>query len=431
MPQRNRFYPAQILTMIIPALTGFLAIFASTIQARAADRKIQNSDLAIILPAQKNLRIAALDVASPGKQTFLSEDLLQLVEKSYEETSVGDAMARENSHSDWTLVSLRVVPCSPLGVIPGPETNLLCWPEIRLVWQPILKDFRRYAVILNWFADDRAIHALYDAPTSLGLTTQQAQRAESLLSKVRMALAKSPVKPLSLLSESDVNEFVKLRDSVSDALMEKALSLRAANLTDSAYAKTLERPEFNNSNEAPLFINRLKAFVASTTSTSGLKEMTSFSLPEGREPPQADEWVFLKYLKQNGRMNQVEIQVISALDGRVLINLGKSPKASQLRDDPQLHTALETMNAADAEEIKKRVLLSAQDLGSKKIAITDRAVSLVPNTTCASCHKFNSLRFDFHSLSYLEDRTISISPRVETDILRDLQWLQLRSQRQE
>jgi hypothetical protein len=95
-----------------------------------------------------------------------------------------------------------------------------------------------------------------------------------------------------------------------------------------------------------------------------------------------------------------------------------------MRDDPELHTALETMPAVDAEELKKRVLLSPQELSSKSNIINDRALSLVPNTTCGSCHKFNPLRFDFHNLSYLEDRTISVSPRVRFDVERDLQWLE-------
>jgi hypothetical protein len=157
--------------------------------------------------------------------------------------------------------------------------------------------------------------------------------------------------------------------------------------------------------------------------------MTSFSLPEGREPPQSDEWVFLKYLKQNGKMTQVDITVASAIDGRELINMGKAPKASQMRDDPELHTALESMNSRDAEELKKHVLLSPQELAAKNSVINDRALSHVANTTCGSCHKFNSLRFDFHNLSYLEDRTVSVSPRVKFDLLRDMEWLEQRKQR--
>jgi hypothetical protein len=108
---------------------------------------------------------------------------------------------------------------------------------------------------------------------------------------------------------------------------------------------------------------------------------------------------------------------------QLYVKLGKNPKASQIRDDPELHTALESLPQNDAEELRKRVLLSPQELSSKRDVINDRTLSLVPNTTCGSCHMFNPLRFDFHNLSYLEDRTVSVSPRVHFYFMRDLQWL--------
>ncbi|MBM3381167.1 MAG: hypothetical protein FJY29_01870 [Betaproteobacteria bacterium] len=392
--------------------------------ASAALQNLQNADLAIILPAQKNLRIAASDLAVPSREAFLPADLLRQVEEAYKNSSVGDAVSTENSYEDWTLVSARVVPCAPLGVIPGTEANVLCWPEVRLVWQPIIKDFRRYAAILSWFADDRAIHALYDVHAKVALQGESGIRAQQLLNKVRSALERNPTQASKLLAAEELSEFITARNLVARALMEKTLSLRSKNIDSRQYEKITERPEFNEPQEAKEFVARLKIFISETTSRAALKEMTSFSLPEGREPPQSDEWVFLKYLRENGKMVQVDITVQSAIDGRELINMGKNPKASQMRDDPDLHTALETLPAADADELKKRVLLSPQELSSKSEIINDRALGLVPNTTCGSCHKFNSLRFDFHNLSYLEDRTVSVSPRVHFDVLRDLEWLE-------
>ena len=412
-------FQAFIATAAIACIT---TAFASTPQP-------QNADLAIIFPAQKDIRIAAGDVSAPGRDAFLPASLVKLVENSFKETSVGDALSMENEFTDWTLVSARVVPCSPLGVVPGSEANVLCWPEVRLVWQPILKDFRRYAAILPWFADDRAIHALYDVHPSIALAGEPAIRAQQVLEKVKAALERKPTAAISLITSDELNEFRAARDAVSDALMKKALALRSEKIAAKEYSKVGERPEFNTQEESVKFIARMRNFIAQTTSFAALKEMTSFSLPEGREPPQSDEWVFLKYLKQNGKMTQVDITVASAIDGRELINMGKSPKASQMRDDPELHTALEGMNSRDAEELKKHVLLSPQELSAKNEVINDRALSHVANTTCGSCHKFNSLRFDFHNLSYLEDRTVSVSPRVKFDLLRDMEWLEQRKQR--
>ncbi|MEY4065073.1 MAG: hypothetical protein RIR26_1281 [Pseudomonadota bacterium] len=399
------------------------AVALTVFNVSAAELQVKPSDLAIILPAQKDLRIAAGDTVGPQRDSFLPRKLVTQVEDAFRSTSVGDAVAVENSYPDWTLVSARIVPCSPLGLIPGTEAQVLCWPEVRLVWQPVIGEFRRYATVLKWFADDRAIHALYDFPAQLLPSAAQAGRAETLLSKVRSALAKKPADGSSLLSSAELGEFIALRNAASAILMQKALALRSVQVPPQEFEKLDERPEFQSPEEAAQLITRLKSFLSETTPFASLKELTSFSLPEGREPPQADEWVFLKFLKQQGKMVQVDITLHSAHDGRELFNLGPAPKASQMRDAPELHTALDTMNARDAAEIRERVLLSPSEVSQKKSVINDRSQGLVPNTTCGSCHKFNSLRFDFHNLSYLEDRTVSISPRVRFDIQRDLEWL--------
>jgi hypothetical protein len=411
--------------MLISAGVTFVCIGT----AQSSTISPMNSDLAIILPAQRDLRIAAQDTVSPLREPLLPRDLLGQVEAAFRTTSIGDALAEENSYADWTLVSLRIVPCSPLGMIPNGENQVLCWPEIRLVWQPILKDFRRYAVILKAFADDRAIHALYDFSPELVLTPSEAQRASALLNRIRTTLASKPTAPLAQLTTSELNEFVQLRDKASDYLIQSTLQLRTGSISENAYTQLDERPEFNDTKTATLFIQKLKFFLARSVPRSALKEMTSFSLPEGRDPPQLDEWVFIQFIKQNQKMVQQRILMHSAEDGRPLFDFGLAPRASQMRDEPELYSALETMNSINAEEIKKRVLLSPSEVKQKNNIINDRALTLVPNTSCASCHKFNDLRFDFHALSYLEDRTISISPRVRTDVLRDLEWLKKRSER--
>jgi hypothetical protein len=411
-----------IFLLTLPALL-------TSAPAQTAPLQVMNADLAIILPAQRSLRIAAGDFVAPLKEPLLPQDLVKQVESAYLMTPVGDAVATENTYSDWTLVSARIAPCSPLGQVPGSAAQVFCWPEIRLVWQPVLKDFRRYAVVLQSFADDRAIHALYDFNPLLALSHEDSARASALLQKVRTSLSLNPASPQTSLTDSEIREFVRLRDSATDALMSKTLALRVGALPDAAYNEFKERPEFNNPASAQEFIKKFKTFLSLATHRSGLKEMTSFSLPEGREPPQSDEWVFLQFLREGRSMVQQSIKLHSAVDGRVLLDMGLAPVGSQMRDDPMLHTALETMDAADAAEVRKHVLLSPSEIGSKKNIINDRNVTLVPNTTCASCHKFNNLRFDFHALSYLEDRDVSVSPRVRTDVLRDLEWLKQRGSR--
>ncbi|MEN9825717.1 MAG: hypothetical protein RI953_1462 [Pseudomonadota bacterium] len=406
-----------------------MSLLLNSSPAASAPLGIQNADLAIVLPAQRSLRIAAQDVVSPLNESLLPRELLAQVETAFRSTAVGDALETENIYADWTLVGMRVVPCSPLGIIPSTDIQVFCWPEVRLVWQPVLKDFRRYAVVLDAFADDRAIHALYDFEPGLVLNPSETIRATTLLNRIRTALQVAPTKPMNMITADELREFVILRDKVSDGLMEKTRQLRSGSFANSAYNAFNERPEFNSSASAAEFIEKLKRFLASATPPKSLKEMTSFSLPEGREPPQIDDWVFIQFLRQGQKMVQQRINLRSAEDGRILFDFGPAPRASQMRDEPELHTALDSMSAKDAKEIRQRVLLSPTEISTKSQIIADRNITLVPNTSCASCHKLNNLRFDFHAFSYLEDRTISVSPRVKTDVMRDLEWLAKRGER--
>jgi hypothetical protein len=58
--------------------------------------------------------------------------------------------------------------------------------------------------------------------------------------------------------------------------------------------------------------------------------------------------------------------------------------------------------------------------------VADRRRTLVPNTSCASCHKLNGDPFDFHNLSYLDDRDMAVTPRVARDVELDLAWIRAR-----
>jgi hypothetical protein len=97
-------------------------------------------------------------------------------------------------------------------------------------------------------------------------------------------------------------------------------------------------------------------------------------------------------------------------------------RGSQSRDDDSLYDLLNGSN--DAEELAASVMLRINDIDRLTPMVRDREKLLVPNTSCVSCHKMNDLRFDFHNFSYLEDRDITISPRVVRDVELDLNWLQ-------
>ena len=81
--------------------------------------------------------------------------------QAFKRTDVGAALDEENRFEDWRVVSMSVVRCQTLGVLPAQTSDVLCWPTLRLVWQPVVKD-----VEVSWgraeiYADDRALHAIY------------------------------------------------------------------------------------------------------------------------------------------------------------------------------------------------------------------------------------------------------------------------------
>ena len=84
--------------------------------------------------------------------------------------------------------------------------------------------------------------------------------------------------------------------------------------------------------------------------------------------------------------------------------------------------AVQAEIAAGNNELSLSVIISASDIEDMGAEMADPYAFLVPNTSCASCHRLNGLRFDFHSLSGFEDRGITVSPRVTKDVARDMFW---------
>ncbi|MEC7242608.1 MAG: hypothetical protein VXW32_15345, partial [Myxococcota bacterium] len=119
------------------------------------------ADLAILLDTQDAPVVQASDRMGDG-QTVLPESWLETVSKAFSTTDVEDALDLENRFEEWRLVSARISPCSPLGIMPTQDIDSLCWPAVRLVWQPVLQNFQTlWGTWVDFYADDRAIHAIY------------------------------------------------------------------------------------------------------------------------------------------------------------------------------------------------------------------------------------------------------------------------------
>jgi hypothetical protein len=392
-------------------------------EQRATSGDVAEKDLAIVF--------AASDRSAPGANTplptggvVLPASTYATVAAAYEATSVGEAFTTESRYEDWHVVSVRVSPCSPLAPAPRPEAEGLCWPEVRLVLQPILRNIRIHERSAEAYADDRAIHALYDAPAETALAAPAAARARALVAKVRQAAKTWQGGAFAPLDDAERAELAAARDAVGRALVDRARALRDPATPTAAFRGHGERPESASGGPgAKAFASRAMALFGDYVTASALRALTSFSLPEGREPATLDEWVFVSFEAHAGALVREHVTMRSLVDGRTLADLGTAPRATQTRDDDTLYEA-DSFDAVTSSEIAARAMLGPADITRLAPVVRDPRATHVPNTTCASCHKMNALRFDFHNLGYLEDREVTVSPRVVSDVAVDLAWIQ-------
>lgn len=392
--------------------------------------QVAASDLAVILPADAEpaASILAKSTLAPARPLF-EASWYDALRKAYESTPVGSALDAENSFDDWRLVSFRVVPCAPLGHSLAVDADTFCWPETRLVWQPVQKGILINGHVNVYFADDRAAHALYDVAAASVLPASDATEADALLAKARaQATGQGPA-----LDGAALQRFTTLRDEVARRYLKAALEMRDPGLSSASYAQLGPRPEYpadaaRLDPKARAFRARMATFLTKFAPTERVKELTSFSLPEGRQPPLLDEWVFVQFEGRAGRLVQRDIELRSSIDGRLLFNFGKSAVGTQRRDDPALHSEVDAgrLSDADRQEVENAVMLFASDKTRLRDTVADRRRTLVPNTSCASCHKMNGDPFDFHNLSYLDDRPMAVTPRVKRDVELDLDWARAR-----
>ena len=120
---------------------------------------VSRQDLAILLPRTKDARIS-ITQRGPSNEYLFDPDWMTTVAETFSVTDVRHALD-QNQMEDWQIVSIRIDPCSPLGKVPGQQSRRYCWPEIRVVWQPIIFDHDVGWRFFEAFSDDRAIHVTY------------------------------------------------------------------------------------------------------------------------------------------------------------------------------------------------------------------------------------------------------------------------------
>lgn len=384
-----------------------------------AETELSGNDLAIALPLASPDLLSVKTKLRAGQELF-PKSWYESVSAGFDTTGVGEGFRNESPYSDWRLVSLRIVPCAPLAKAVTHAIESICWPEIRLVFQPILHKIRLHELYMEAAADDRAVHAIYPLPSSQILSAAEEQRLQGYFEKIQNYKPGSSA--YSPLDSSRLSDFNQLRSKVLARLISDTRALRQESFVGVSPKLIGLRPEMQGSRaQQQVFMQGLLKFLSFYTKPSDLRALTAFSLPEGREPAHLDEWFFLAFRAQAGQLIADDIRIHSRTDGQVLASLGPSMRGSQLRDDERLYELLNGTAAAVA--LQASVMFYVPDIAEMSPRIQDRQQTLVPNTSCVSCHKLNALRFDFHNFSYLEDRDITISPRVIRDVELDLAWL--------
>jgi UDP-N-acetylglucosamine transferase subunit ALG13 len=384
----------------------FLGIVLASLEGRATPSPIRPTspqDIAIILPPTPDPQRR---ISMGG--TLFPEAWWNASLKLYETTTVGTAVSSENSLKDWQLVSLRFAPCQPLFPYLTPVNEFFCAAEIRLVWQPFL-----YARLSQWTyeGDDRAFHVTYRLKGTHALTSEEAKKY--------LDLQKNP---------NPTATQVALYDFLHQKVVAKTLG-DLKNLAAVPPANDLQaRLEFQSSDLGKQFRDQLAHFLSQQAVPNQVAEVTGFSLPEGRDPPLLDDWVFVAFAPaQDGQhLDPKNILLKSTHDGRVLLDFGPATSVSMHQDDTRIFDMMSQLGEADQKEVENHTILNFKEKRTKRSLIADSKSVHVSHTTCGSCHKLNAQPFDFHNLSYFKAHEVTISPRVHQDVRRDLQWLKSR-----
>ena len=375
----------------------------------------QEQDLAILVPMDAEPPLRG-NLSTNDGGVLLSSGWIDQVSEAYLDTDVEDALDTENYYEEWQVVSMRVAPCGPLGHYPGHIPDGACWPQVRVVWEPVVEDHMLFGFTrVDRYADDRAIHALYrvnPSPDAAGISPA----LQAVLNQVEAGA------PLADMDRDTLDEFVRQRNFAMMRLTADVAKLREQGAETEGWYGVDIRAEYEMAGEVPFqFQDRLREFLAAYALPSALHELTSFSLPEGRSPAGIDSWVFIAFDGHDGRIVQKDITVRSREDGKLLVNVGKDQTVADNTEDDAVVEALNDPRVA--EELKQHVFFENADAEVFGDVIADPTQTFVSNTTCATCHRLTDLTFDFHTFSYFEDRDATISPRVIEDVDNDLRVL--------
>ncbi|MDD9950464.1 MAG: hypothetical protein OXT67_02760 [Zetaproteobacteria bacterium] len=370
---------------------------------------IQVKDLSIVLDTLLKQRIS---IHEPG--LFEVNWLLQ-VDEAFQTTAVKNAFLTESPPEDWQLISARISPCFPMVNSRAFNAQIFCWPQVRTVWQPVISSYAAEWTHLHNYSDDRAIHTLYwTLPTMFGDTSTH-HTDEAFFNHI-LHLATQQPEALSQLSPQTLQRWVTLRNQMAKQILKKTHNLRGT-LQQRLFHGFGIRPELFKPNEQGIFRDKFIRFLQTYAAPQNLYEMTSFSLTGGRVPALMDIWVFLAFSAERGHLVRKPLHIYDSDTGQPLNQAMMSQSITTGEDDTKFY------NHPNHDKLRQQVLLYENDFKSISKRIFAKEPLLVGETSCATCHRFNAVRFNFHNQSKFNELETTISGKLKNEVAQDIQWI--------
>jgi hypothetical protein len=480
------------VSLVLSLLTACTAasddqIEVSTDALDQVSGRVAEKDLAIIFA--KNNADALNATTKLGGEELLAQDWYAATQRGFDEptqpglnssglpivSSGAGSLAAENTRGEWRNVSTRVEPCAPLGIAPFQKASVVCWPELRLVMQPIKARVNGIAS----YADDRGIHLIYDIPGTAILTAAEFNEAQALRATIAAAVTAGTWLPGTsgpLTAEQEAR-FVVLRNKVARAVIGDSIGLRDATTPVATYKTVGLRPELATATKRKAFMVRYAAFVERYARRGALKQLAAMSLSTRRQTVPNWSGTFISLRPGPNGLRRENLGVASPTTGKELltllrttanVNISSDNGGAQLFEGQLVEAAgglpqgLNASESGQVSELENVTLIGTRAtkfrapfpksprFAELKGRIADRAQVLVPNSSCGSCHALNhDVAFgpgakiedasNFHNLSYFDvsfgdqsdtdsprasfERGLSPSPRVIKDVAFDIAWV--------
>jgi hypothetical protein len=406
---------------------------------------IAERDIVIILP-----KASPIAFENDGVKLF-QESWLQEIQKNYaglqrQGSMFRSAFSADSPWSQWRLMSMRIGACEPLGRAEFQEPDQYCWPQIRLIWQPVRKGiaFSLGPVPDTLDADDQAIHQVFLVDPSLFLKAEDVAQVFKQLAAANVAAQGTDPVAFAATMKVGLKELSALQTPVVESLMRDVLALRDRSLPAESYAGYGLRPEVSTAGEAE-FMQRLKAFLKTYTKVSLTRSVATLAIPAGGGASERQAWAMAGFQVVNDQLQPVPLDVYDSTDnhkiveaarfitpnGNTQVTIGSSledmflePGASNPGLKPETRQKLEMVMIERDKFIRKKSDDPSKAMLSAKLL--DVTKTRVLNTSCFSCHQLKEDTNDFHNLGYFERKELSVSPRVIKEVERDLRWLKSR-----